>query len=78
MSTDIFQSEDARHHGPDPYDNMTPLQVYLAASLPLTLVTLAVWGIFHWIERNRERMENVKSLAKRTAHQAGKMFEKQG
>lgn len=78
MSTDIFQSEDARKSGPDPYEKMSPLQVYLAASLPLTLITLTVWGIFHWIERNKERIENVKSLATRKAQQAGRMFDKQG
>lgn len=78
MSTDIFQDEDARHSGPNPYNHMTPLQVYLAASLPLTAITLAVWGIFHWIERNKERMDKFKAIAERTAHQAGRVFEKQG
>lgn len=67
MSTAIFQSEDvpAENKGPDPYAHLSPLQVYLAASLPLTFVTLTVWAVLHWLERHKEKMKRLKSTLQR-------------
>ena len=63
MSTDIFQASDMEglRKGPNPYAHLTPLQVYLAASLPLTFVTLTIWAILHYIERHREELHRLKS-----------------
>ena len=70
MSTDIFQSEDVRHQGLDPYHHLSPLQLYLAVSLPLTAATLLVWGVFHWVEQHREKMTKLRSYAQRAAQRA--------
>lgn len=67
MSTDIFQDKEAAHPGPNPFSTLSPLQVYLAASLPLTFVTLMIWASFHWVERNKERMRSLVSQAKRAS-----------
>ena len=65
MSTDIFQNKDETRQGPDPYAHLTPLQVYLAASLPLTCATLMVWACFHWWEKHKEKLKKLRTLAQR-------------
>ena len=58
MSTDIFESgSDVTHPGPDPYAYLTPLQLYLAASLPLTFVTILIWAALHWLEKHKEKLK---------------------
>ena len=37
------------------------LQVYLAVSVPLMLVTFGVWYVFGWIERRKQK-RNLESL----------------
>ncbi|KAI4210643.1 MAG: hypothetical protein LQ351_006522 [Letrouitia transgressa] len=62
MSTAIFQpsasnENTAQHPGPNPYAHLSPLQVYLAISLPLTFVTIVVWAFLHWIEKRKEKIK---------------------
>lgn len=58
MSTDIFQSDkDLAHPGPDPYAHLSPLQLYLVASLPLTFVTIIIWAALHWLEKHKESLK---------------------
>ncbi|KAL9612989.1 MAG: hypothetical protein Q9167_002466 [Letrouitia subvulpina] len=62
MSTAIFQPSGndesiAKHPGPDPYAHLSPLQVYLAVSLPLTFVTIMVWAFLHWLEKHKEKIK---------------------
>lgn len=58
MSTDIFESaNDLEHSGPDPYVHLSPLQLYLVASLPLTFITILVWAGLHWLEKHREKLK---------------------
>lgn len=66
MSTNIFQNKDISHPGPNPYTHFSPLQVYLAASLPLTFITLVIWGLFHWWEKRKERLKKLWSDAQRS------------
>ena len=37
------------------------LQVYLAVSVPLMLVTFGVWYVFGWLERRKQK-RNLESL----------------
>ena len=58
MSTDIFGSHnDLTNPGPNPYARLSPLQLYLAASLPLTFVTILIWAALHWLERHKEALK---------------------
>ncbi len=58
MSTDIFERADGiKHPGPDPYAHLSPLQLYLVASLPLTFITILVWAGLHWLEKHREKLK---------------------
>ena len=58
MSTDIFESNnDISNPGPDPYAYLSPLQLYLAASLPLTFVTILIWAALHWLEKHKENLK---------------------
>ena len=68
MSTEIFQSDNNNNSEPDPYAHLTPLQLYLVASLPLTFVTILVWAALHWLEKHKEKLKahahRVESLLK--------------
>lgn len=55
MSTAIFGSGNSGHQGPNPFALLNPVQIYLALSLPLTAVTLLVWGGLHLLEMRREK-----------------------
>ena len=57
MSTEIFQSDSNNNQGPDPYAHLSPLQLYLVASLPLTFVTILVWAALHWLEKHKEKLK---------------------
>ncbi|KAL9125736.1 MAG: hypothetical protein Q9217_005107 [Psora testacea] len=57
MSTEIFNSDSTKHAGPDPYTHLSPLQLYLVASLPLTFVTLLIWAALHWLEKHKEKVK---------------------
>ncbi|KAL8729853.1 MAG: hypothetical protein Q9181_004858 [Wetmoreana brouardii] len=57
MSTDIFQTDGPGHPKPDPYAHLSPLQVYLAASLPLNLITILIWAALHWLEKHKEKLK---------------------
>lgn len=62
MSTAIFEpsannESTAKHPRPDPYAHLSPLQVYLAISLPLTFVTIVVWAFLHWQEKRKEKFK---------------------
>ena len=58
MSTDIFNLDnDLTNPGPNPYAHLSPLQLYLAASLPLTFVTILVWAALHWLEKHKESLK---------------------
>ncbi|KAL9632727.1 MAG: hypothetical protein Q9164_005135 [Protoblastenia rupestris] len=59
MSTDVFQTNNDSREGPDPYAGLTPLQLYLASSLPLTTVTLLFWAAFHLYERQKEKEKKI-------------------
>ncbi len=65
MSTSIFQNKDIANPGPNPFAKMSPLQIYLAASVPLTLITLMIWAAFHWWEKRKENFSKHKSYAER-------------
>jgi len=56
MSTDIFQWDHAKHSGPDPFTHLSPLQLYLATSLPLTFVTIMIWAALHKLEKYKEKL----------------------
>ncbi|KAL8649189.1 MAG: hypothetical protein Q9210_004553 [Variospora velana] len=55
MSTDVFEVDYKGRSQKNPYANLSPWQIYLALSLPLTAVTLLVWAIFHFWEMRREK-----------------------
>ncbi|KAL8702870.1 MAG: hypothetical protein Q9201_003961 [Fulgogasparrea decipioides] len=57
MSTDIFQTDGPGHPKPDPYAHLSPLQMYLAASLPLTFITILIWAALHWLEKHKEKLK---------------------
>lgn len=57
MSTDIFHSDDIKHKGPNPFARLSPLQLYLVVSLPLTLMTLVIWAVLHWLGKHREELK---------------------
>ena len=62
MSTDIFQattssSSTSESRSSDPYARLSPWQIYLAISLPLTFVTLLTWAAFHLWEKRQERIK---------------------
>ena len=58
MSTDIFESDNnLANPGPNPYARLSPLQLYLAASLPLTFVTILIWAALHWLEKHKETLK---------------------
>lgn len=57
MSTEIFQSNNADNPGPNPFARLSPLQLYLAASLPLTFVTMTIWFSLHWLEKHKEKVK---------------------
>ena len=58
MSTDIFHiNQNSNHPGPNPFIHLSPLQVYLAASLPLTTVVILIWAALHWLEQHRESLK---------------------
>ena len=67
MSTDIFHNDGdgAGPRGPDPFAHMTPLQVFLAASLPLTFVTLSIWAVLLWMEGHKQRVKKLESMLER-------------
>ena len=55
MSTDVFELDyEGRREG-NPYARLSPWQIYLAMSLPLTAITLFVWAVFHFWEMRREK-----------------------
>ena len=53
MSTEIFQSGGM----PKTYARLNPVQIYLALSLPLTVVTLLFWAGFHLWELRQEKQK---------------------
>ena len=55
MSTEIFQSDYMGRGRPNPYARLNPVQIYLALSLPLTVITLIVWAAFHFWEIRQEK-----------------------
>lgn len=57
MSTDIFQSDYTGRAEANPYAHLNPVQVYLALSLPLTVVTLLFWAGFHFWEMRHEKQK---------------------
>ncbi|KAL8740662.1 MAG: hypothetical protein Q9190_006659 [Brigantiaea leucoxantha] len=62
MSTSIFESDDnsagsSAHPSPNPYAHLSPLQLYLATSLPLTFVTILIWAFLHWLEKHKEKLK---------------------
>ena len=57
MSTAIFQSDSTAPETPNPYAHLNPVQIYLAMSLPLTVVTLLFWAGFHFWEVRLERQK---------------------
>lgn len=57
MSTDIFQQKYMGHSDSNPSTRLSPLQFYLALAIPLTVVTLLVWAIFHFFETRREKQK---------------------
>ena len=57
MSTEIFQSASVKNPGPDPFAHLSPLQLYLVASLPLTFVTILIWAALHWLEKHKEKVK---------------------
>lgn len=61
MSTDIFQQDYKGRSESNPFTRLSPVQIYLALSLPLTIVTLLVWASFHFWEMRRERRKEQQS-----------------
>ena len=58
MSTDIFETDgNLSNPGPNPYAHLSPLQLYLVASLPLTFVTILIWAALHWLEKHKETLK---------------------
>lgn len=57
MSTDIFQLDYKGRRESNPYVHLNPVQIYLALSLPLTMVTLSFWAAFHFWEMRREKQK---------------------
>ena len=57
MNTDIFQSSTIKNPGLNPYNYLSPLQLYLVASLPLTFVTILIWAALHWLEKRKEQVK---------------------
>lgn len=57
MSTDIFQQDYVGRARSNPYKHLSPIQIYLALSLPLTVATLCFWGVFHLWEMRREKQK---------------------
>ncbi|KAL8743689.1 MAG: hypothetical protein Q9184_008083, partial [Pyrenodesmia sp. 2 TL-2023] len=55
MSTDVFEVDYKGRSQENPYVHLSPWQIYLALSLPLTAVTLLVWAMFHFWEMRREK-----------------------
>lgn len=55
MSTDIFHTDYTGRWEPNAYARLNPIQIYLALSLPLTVVTLLFWAAFHFWEKRREK-----------------------
>lgn len=55
MSTDVFGLDYKGRAQENPYARLSPWQIYLALSLPLTAVTLLVWAMFHLWEMRREK-----------------------
>ncbi|KAL8896164.1 MAG: hypothetical protein Q9207_007845 [Kuettlingeria erythrocarpa] len=55
MSTDVFELDYKGQPQANPYARLSPWQIYLALSLPLTAVTLLVWAVFHFWEMRREK-----------------------
>lgn len=55
MSTDVFEVDYKGRPQENPYVHLSPWQIYLALSLPLTAVTLLVWAMFHFWEMRREK-----------------------
>ena len=54
MSTDVFQSDYTGSGRPNPFAHLNPVQIYLALSLPLTVIALLFWAGFHIWETRRE------------------------
>ena len=65
MSTDIFQNKSTVDRGPNPFAILSPLQFYLAASLPLTLITLLIWAAFHWWQKRQDHLRKFRSYLER-------------
>ncbi|KAL8840888.1 MAG: hypothetical protein Q9170_001152 [Blastenia crenularia] len=57
MSTDVFQLDHSGRPGADPYQHLSPWQIYLAISLPLTVFTVLIWAAFHFWEKRREQQK---------------------
>ncbi|KAL8934993.1 MAG: hypothetical protein Q9211_004938 [Gyalolechia sp. 1 TL-2023] len=57
MSTDIFQQDYNGRRQSNPYAHLNPVQIYLALSLPLTVVTLLFWAAIHSWEMRREKQK---------------------
>ncbi len=59
MSTSIFQSDsDSDYSKPsrlNVHAHLSPVQIYLSLSLPLTIVTLLFWAGFHYWEMRHEK-----------------------
>ena len=71
MSTDIFQPSDGpAPPSPDPESHLSPLHFYLAASIPLTFVTILIWAALHWLEKSRE---SFKAQTQRLSKQANRL-----
>ena len=47
MSTHVFELDYEGRRKGNPYARLSPWQIYLAMSLPLTAITLSVWAVFH-------------------------------
>lgn len=57
MSTDIFHLDSDNRQGPDPFAHLSPLQLFLTASLPLTFATVLIWAALHWLEKHGEKLK---------------------
>ena len=60
MSTAIFQMNGSEPLSPDPYKYLTPVQLFLAITLPLTAFTLSIWAVFHQRQRFSMRLKGRK------------------
>lgn len=63
MSTAIFQSDNTGRNRLNPYAHLNPIQLYLALSLPLTVVTLLFWAGFHFWEMRAEKRKEAQHKA---------------